>query len=219
MAIASKSWLVVPRAALCLCAGIALGLAGPSYADTITGDLRIGGFTSVNAYDPNNSLVPANVPPSAYMGFSNASGPTVTVTSFPITFGLNCTSCSIFDSIDVTTFNATSLTYDETPSNGEQASRALTFTTTIPGFFNNFAITNDTFNNGGIIATVTQGGMVLQLNWTGGLVTPNQENIFAATFTGTTPSQVPLPAALPLFASGLGALGLLSWRRKRKFVS
>ena len=29
-------------------------------------------------------------------------------------------------------------------------------------------------------------------------------------------SGVPLPAALPLFASGLGALGLLGWRRKRK---
>ena len=27
---------------------------------------------------------------------------------------------------------------------------------------------------------------------------------------------VPLPAAFPLFASGLGALGLLGWRRKRK---
>ena len=29
-------------------------------------------------------------------------------------------------------------------------------------------------------------------------------------------SETPLPAALPLFASGLGALGLLGWRRKRK---
>jgi hypothetical protein len=28
--------------------------------------------------------------------------------------------------------------------------------------------------------------------------------------------ETPLPAALPLFASGLGALGLLGWRRKRK---
>ena len=26
----------------------------------------------------------------------------------------------------------------------------------------------------------------------------------------------PLPAALPLFATGLGGLGLLGWRRKRK---
>jgi hypothetical protein len=40
---------------------------------------------------------------------------------------------------------------------------------------------------------------------------------FPATFTpvGTTP----LPAALPLFASGLGALGLFGWRRKRKAVA
>ena len=29
-------------------------------------------------------------------------------------------------------------------------------------------------------------------------------------------SEHPLPAALPLFASGLGALGLFGWRKKRK---
>ena len=31
-----------------------------------------------------------------------------------------------------------------------------------------------------------------------------------------TASATPLPGALPLFASGLGALGVLGWRRKRK---
>jgi hypothetical protein len=36
-------------------------------------------------------------------------------------------------------------------------------------------------------------------------------------FTETSP--VPLPATFPLFASGLGALGLLGWRRKRKAVA
>ena len=35
----------------------------------------------------------------------------------------------------------------------------------------------------------------------------------------TTPNETPLPAALPLFAGGLSALGLLGWRRKRKQVA
>jgi hypothetical protein len=34
--------------------------------------------------------------------------------------------------------------------------------------------------------------------------------------TETVAASTPLPAALPLFATGLGALGLLGWRRKRK---
>ena len=33
---------------------------------------------------------------------------------------------------------------------------------------------------------------------------------------GQGPASTPLPGALPLFATGLGALGLLGWRRKRK---
>jgi hypothetical protein len=39
--------------------------------------------------------------------------------------------------------------------------------------------------------------------------------VTSTNFIGTV-STVPLPAALPLFATGLGALGLLGWRRKRK---
>jgi hypothetical protein len=35
-------------------------------------------------------------------------------------------------------------------------------------------------------------------------------------FAQSGASVVPLPTALPLFATGLGALGLLGWRRKRK---
>lgn len=34
----------------------------------------------------------------------------------------------------------------------------------------------------------------------------------------TSLSETPLPATLPLFASGLGALGLAAWRKKRKAV-
>jgi hypothetical protein len=47
-----------------------------------------------------------------------------------------------------------------------------------------------------------QFGNPLPLNFTNGQIT-----ISAA---------IPVPAALPLFATGLGALGLLGWRRKRK---
>src|ERR1017187_4591991 len=44
----------------------------------------------------------------------------------------------------------------------------------------------------------------------------------ASTYVGTLEvfaTTTPLPAALPLFASGLGALGLLGWSRKRKAVA
>ena len=37
-----------------------------------------------------------------------------------------------------------------------------------------------------------------------------------ASMTTDTVSATPLPAALPMFASGLGALGFLRWRKKRK---
>ena len=39
---------------------------------------------------------------------------------------------------------------------------------------------------------------------------------FNAAFSLDGVTATPLPATLPLFATGLGALGLLSWRRKRK---
>lgn len=38
-------------------------------------------------------------------------------------------------------------------------------------------------------------------------------------FTIAETSPVPLPAALPLFVTGLGALGLLGWRKRRKSVA
>ena len=42
---------------------------------------------------------------------------------------------------------------------------------------------------------------------------------FATTIGTSLSSETPLPAALPLFATGLGALGLLGWRRKRKALA
>jgi hypothetical protein len=45
-----------------------------------------------------------------------------------------------------------------------------------------------------------------------GVETYNLDNLVFGPSTSTTP----LPAALPLFATGVGALGLLGWRRKKK---
>jgi hypothetical protein len=58
-----------------------------------------------------------------------------------------------------------------------------------------------TFANGSYIGT----GLGLGLS--------NQSNSISVETT------TPLPAALPLFASGLAGLGLLGWRRKRKAVA
>lgn len=41
-------------------------------------------------------------------------------------------------------------------------------------------------------------------------------SIVTSSNVGNCPAATPIPAALPLFASGLGALGLLGWRRKRR---
>lgn len=47
-------------------------------------------------------------------------------------------------------------------------------------------------------------------------VDPNYQINFSFSALNNVLAQTPLPATLPLFASGLGGFGLLSWRRRRK---
>jgi hypothetical protein len=42
------------------------------------------------------------------------------------------------------------------------------------------------------------------------------QHILTGDVIGTTVTSTPLPATLPLFATGFGAMGLLGWRKKRK---
>jgi hypothetical protein len=52
-----------------------------------------------------------------------------------------------------------------------------------------------------------------KINWVG---TKNNYDLVSKAIDPPGVATTPLPAALPLFASGLGALGLFDWRRKWK---
>jgi hypothetical protein len=56
----------------------------------------------------------------------------------------------------------------------------------------------------------------LSLSWTDGAPITGPEVMLSGDFLTTPVTSTPLPAALPLLATGLGGLGLLGWRRKRK---
>lgn len=50
-------------------------------------------------------------------------------------------------------------------------------------------------------------------------LTPSTEIGITLVRTGTSSAETPLPAALPLFASGSGVLGFLAWRKKKKVAA
>jgi hypothetical protein len=95
--------------------------------------------------------------------------------------------------------------------------------------FNLYDNTTGTYLQGGQSVTKTLDGWLttfaalspLQLDgiWIGeGLTGGNTgpDSLTVNSLTVDTLTTTPIPAALPLFASGLGALGVVGWRRKRK---
>ncbi len=92
-------------------------------------------------------------------------------------------------------------------------------------FFANVDSTHSTqmifysYDNGGLLADV---GLTSLFPDAFAGPTENQDETFTygggsgSTYNGLSGSITPIPAALPLFATGLGSLGLLGWRRKKK---
>jgi len=107
----------------------------------------------------------------------------------------------------------TTPTFPGFPSGVTSGSYNMTFNLLDAGSYNPLFITS-TFNPGG---TVASAAAVLEAALLNG---ETYLNIHTTMFMGGEIrgflAPVPLPAALPLFATGLGALGLLGWRRKRK---
>ena len=69
-----------------------------------------------------------------------------------------------------------------------------------------------TYNNG----SIGSGDLLGSAQDGSALVFDNQVNGPVGTWVVNSLNSAPLPAALPLFATGLGAMGLFGWRRKRK---
>jgi hypothetical protein len=78
----------------------------------------------------------------------------------------------------------------------------------------------DTLTIGGTTFSILDGNSLWQVAVIGMTLGPNPGGTMTgslmAMVTDPGVSQAPLPAALPLFASGLGGMGLFSWWRKRK---
>jgi hypothetical protein len=105
-----------------------------------------------------------------------------------------------------------------------------TFTAAYSGTNLNNGTNNSAFENSGTYVTlaslesaygsdlITDVAFIVDGGWASGgtqLLTLSSLDINGTNYTSSL-SATPLPAALPLFAGGLGAMGLLGWRRKRK---
>lgn len=92
-----------------------------------------------------------------------------------------------------------------------------TFTITAPAV-GQWQLETVTLSQQSIAAAVAVGHTIGIEFYDGGSQNDQEVNfdIGPATSGGNGGAATPLPAALPLFATGLGAMGLLGWRRKRK---
>ena len=92
-----------------------------------------------------------------------------------------------------------------------------------PGQFNEFQVLVPVgvVNSAEFVSSVVNGFILLFASGTGSLVPFSIAGVqpVSGALVFSAVAETPIPGALPLFATGLGALGLLTWRRKRKAVA
>jgi hypothetical protein len=113
-------------------------------------------------------------------------------------------------------FTADTITfYNPYPGSWGTAGPGLTFDGFVLQFSNVPTITSvvTEATSSRVPSDISVSNNAIYINFLGDLRSPGDISIFDVSFA---PAATPLPAALPLFATGLGAMGLLGWRRKRK---
>jgi hypothetical protein len=160
---------------------------GPSFTSGLIGNDITGSVTLNCAGTCADGVYTFGVTP-AFTGYSLATGPSQSISVNTATVGY----------APSTNFGAPSVTISAGLITGWRLTlQSNVNLPTIPLLLFTFGSAGDQYNNGLGGATGFSGAAPAS-DWS------------------LAPSATPLPGALPLFASGLGALGLLGWRRKRK---
>ena len=164
------------------------------------------------------SAIPANADTIyTYTGnvFTLATGPYTTSDFVTLTFDLpSPLAAGLFDHF----FTPTSYTISDGVQTYTAANSTGSFsvtTTNLTAQILHWDMLVSNIVNGSDFIRTTDGGDIGTFITAGGSVVLG-DNTRPGTWTQSSGVVTPLPAALPLFAGGLGALGLLGWRRKRK---
>ena len=174
--------------------------AGLNIGDTISGNLT---------YDPS---VPRTGGNASSIGIYNPSGATINIYLPSGTISLS--------NINLAVFNGVGLGSSDSAYFSEQQVTPLGGNVAIQSNFNlNFNGSDTVFSNTSIPNTFSlvdfpSSTLEVETEYDISNFVGKRDMFFQ--LTSVTPLATPLPAALPLFASGLGGLGLLGWRRKRK---
>lgn len=169
----------------------AIAVSGPAFADTFTLSNSNGGDGFVNPVPGGFDL----------FGSDNGSGANYTYytatasanKTFTVNWIYTTNDCcgSYWDPAGYVVNGVTHQLSTDTPFNSDSS----------------YAGQNDT--SGSFVVSVLAG-------WTYGMYVFTQDGLAGRADILVTPSETPLPAALPLFISGLAGMGLLGWRKKRK---
>ena len=208
-----------------LAGGVLLALSGQANANTVT-------IFSQDATDFTAGTLPVD---QAQVTLTNVSG----TTAQDITGSASGTDRSPFENLATPGSGAgtwASNRYDAVQGNSsgyvnvDPTSMSMTMLWGSPDSYNTISFCTGA-GGGGSCTVGAYVPSVLPITYGHDLITFNADFAFASilfssgqnalefanlTVSPNNAQPAPLPAALPLFAGGLGVLGLLSWRRKRK---